>query len=75
MGTQLVVFEASGSVRYVQESAYTLDKKFTVATVYALPGLETTSLGDPLAPVSNDNTPGEPSLCTIIVPRWMRPTE
>lgn len=34
---QLVVFEASGSVRYVQESGLTLDQKHTTATHYFVP--------------------------------------
>lgn len=34
---QLVVFDPSGGVRYVQESTLTFDKKHTVATHYFVP--------------------------------------
>jgi hypothetical protein len=43
---QLVVFDPSGGVRYVQESTLTFDKKHTVATHYFVP-FSTSSLPSP----------------------------
>ena len=54
---QLVIFEPAGSVRYVQESTFTLDKKFTTSALYLVP-FETTNLGD-APPVFNDDNPCE----------------
>jgi hypothetical protein len=43
---QLVVFDPSGGVRYVQESTLTFDKKHTVATHYFVP-FSTSNLPSP----------------------------
>jgi hypothetical protein len=50
---KLVVFDASGGVRYVQESAPTGDKKYTTATMYLVPFETITSFG-PCIPQFNE---------------------
>ncbi len=54
-----MVFDASGGVRYVQESAPTGDKKFTTATMYLVPFETITSFG-PALPQFNEE-PGRSS--------------
>jgi hypothetical protein len=53
-----VVFDATGGVRYMQESAPTGDKKFTTATMYLVPFETITSFG-PALPQFNE----EPGAC------------